>query len=271
MEIERGRVFVRAWPAGPLDVTGKAAIVGVAEITGCFRDEIIHDIVILEGMEGVALCPTGSSHPTEYDVADHQVESVLTSEQWRRPSPESGMDGGGLFLRRVRGPASTGTLCIVAGLLSTDALRDQTMLDLKGSLEGSLLLSGETCVRHLQTNGATLSQILNRPIWGWDTEPWGLRSTMAIKAIDACIRYEKLLDGAPEDHPGEMESLSRGYGGSVMGTSFRDDDFSLFKRKWREKFDPMPRDGIETAAQQEETSRRAMEIIREMEGRRHVA
>lgn len=264
MRIIRGRAFVRAWEPRHGEAVGTAALVGFAEIDGDVDDEVIHGMALLQGTASVMLTATGTRMVPEDDIRASGVDDLLRSSEWPRPDLLTGMDGGGILVRRTRVPCEKGATFIIVGLISTNTLRDQTMVDLAGDLAGVVIVDGQACARHLDTNGCTLSQVLGLPIWGWMDRKWGIRSTMALDVIDACTRYDQLLAGHAEHEPGEMERLSRGPAGWVLNAGRSDPKYQRFRALWIERHGLTRWDGYETAEDQDETSRRAEDIVREI-------
>lgn len=262
MRIIRGQAFVRAWPAGYGETVGKAAMVGFVEMEGQVDDEMVHGVAMLGNGDGITLTATGTRLAPEYDFTDCDIDAILRSHSWPRPEVASGMDGGGLLLRRTRVASGSGTIFILIGLMSTDALRDQTMVQIAGDAEGVMVVWAETCARSLKTNGSTLSQVLKLPMWGWGEEPWGIVCTLNLATIDECRRYEELLAGEPEKEPGEREALERGRPGSVFYCSRTDSSYQRFKAEWLRRYGPAEWDGVHTASDQAEGERRATEIVR---------
>lgn len=265
MRIIRGDAFVRAWPAAHGETVGNAALVGIVEVQGDVHDEIIHGVALLENGSDILLSSTGRSVNPDYDIRGSDVDAILRSQSWPRPTADVGLDGGGVLLRRTRIPAAeNNTTCVLIALLSTDALEDQTMVVVNGDIEGSLTVADQHCVRHLETNGSSLSQILKRPLWGWDAGKWGPTSTLHLDVIDGCRRLEELWNGSAEEAPGEREKLERGHAGCVLRTGRTDERYMRFRTIWREKYGPIQWDGAETQAQQDLFGERALEIIREI-------
>ena len=265
MRMRRGRAFVRMWPAGKVDGPAKAAIIGIAECPLDVSDEKIHGFAAMNAGGTTMLTPTGHVGRIEGDIADHDVGSILTQCDWPRPSKETGLDGGGLLLRRTRAPAADGTVaCVIVGLLSGDVLRDQTILELSGDDAGNVRIEDERCVKHLATNGETLGHVMHRPLWGWDGEPWGLVSSLRLDVTDQCRRLDELDHGAPEKWAGERKTLERGHAGSVLRSGRSDERYLEYRRIYRETYGPMQIGDVQTAAQQEEQGRKVNEVIRRM-------
>jgi len=274
MQVHRGRAFVRAWPRRRDDATGTAAVVGLIECSGDVEDEVIHGMALTTIQGTVLLAATGKTmhrderygHPFEDKASD--IDYVLTGRSWPRPDPTSGLDGGGLMVRRTRAPAPEGrTIFILTGLMSTDELVDQTMVEVEGRLDGTLMLGGAKCAKSLGTNGSTLCQVMKMPLWEWDDGDWVLTSTMHLDALDECRRLEQMREGLVEASSGEIEKLERGMAGDVMGTGRRDGSYQEFRRRWRERHGPMDGRrwrGWETAAEADETTRRTSVIAKEM-------
>ena len=265
MIVHRGRAFARAWPREYGDETGKAALVGIAEVSDPIEDDGIHGLALTTTPAGISLTSTGVVLATEYDHGFDDIDALLRHDQWPRPVPALGLDGGGVAIRRTRAPASPGLRCVMLiALLSTDAIADETMVDIHGDTPGVLHVGAPDCARHLDTRGTSMSQILKKPIWGWD-EPWGFVSTLRLESQDDCRRLEALMAGADEHEPGERERLERGGAGSLLGLSRRHDgDYGRFREEWLRRHGPGDWSAVLTAAQMNAKERLVGSLIREM-------
>ena len=242
-----------------------AAMVGIAECTPDTAMERIAGFAAIHVGDAVRLAPTGYVAELGDYMADHDPGAILTSADWPRPAAETGLDGGGYALRLTRAPSSPGLVaCILTALYSGDALQDQTMVDIAGDASGNLTVAPGACVRHLGTNGSTLSHVMRLPIWGWDDDPWGLVYLTRLDLADECRRFEDLLNGSEEAHPGEKATLLAGRAGSVMGTGMRDDEYQRFRTLYRQMHGNDAHEECRTAERQAEHGRRVEAVVRRM-------
>jgi hypothetical protein len=261
--IRRARLFIRAWTAGRNGSTPKAAVFGICETEGEDPVEMVRGYVLSGTASGGMLVPTGQVLIPCCDIADHDAGSIMTSLDWPRPSETTGLDGGGILLRRLRTPSPEGrTLNILIGVMSGEIVPDQSMMDAEEDAAGVLHLSAPECVRHLKTDGSTVSQIMELPIWGWGAEQWGLHSTLRADVAADCHRLDAIRNGVTDEAPGERERLERGYAGSILATGSRDDIYQRYRRLMFERYGHQPYAEMLTAGEINALACRSREIVK---------
>jgi hypothetical protein len=268
MEIIRSKGFVRAWPAEMQSEKCKAAIVGIMEIEGNVVDERIHSFTMMKAGDDFILNSTGNIiDPCEkYGETNnpiHSTDFILTGNDWERPEIKTGIDGGGVFFRKVPVPAERGQTYHFISLVSTNELQDQSFVEITGNLDEGMFLSYHSCARQLQTNGKTLSQIMGMPIWGWQEEPWGLITTVNEEVAKEMQLLGDIRDGKPEEYEGQRDRLEKGYAGEMLAKT-SDPLFAKFKKIMSERYGPFKYYGYMTASENEQLKKRSREIIAEL-------
>ena len=260
-----GRAFVRAWPADAGEPDGRVALVGIVRCPLDVDDEVILGHALIDDGERLTLAPTGWRGVPEWCIGDHDVGSILTGCDWPRPAAGTGLDGGGILLRRTEAPSPEGTVtCILVCLLACDALPDRTFVDVEADASGVVSLGAPQPAGDLVTDGMTLSQILRLPLWGWEDEPWGLVWTLRLDVVAQCRRLDDLAMGSAERFAGERAGLERGPAGSVMGTGARDPEYQRFRRLFREEHGSAAGEAVLTRTAQEEHARRVESVLRRL-------
>ena len=177
------------------------------------------------------------------EVPDYgeEIAGHVTSSIWPRPTPGTGIIGGGLLFRKTRLSARAGyeTLIFSTCLYApAQVLAHQKRYSIIGRTTPSGSL--ERLVIHDPIENELLSQIgigmnalLKQPAWGWGTEPFALQSTMHLDTIDQCSEIRRLLD--QENRTGEEETrlqqLRHTPAWSVINLSRDDKTFGEFLQR----------------------------------------
>lgn len=263
--IHRGQLFVRGgWRDGARTLH---AVAGYAQVDADAEQHVVTGYAAQRMPDGVLL--TGTTHREDIEaddgyVAAGEVDRLITGTRWPRPGGD--LAGGGLVLRRTRIPAPEGqATMIVAGLFSSDGalLDDQHTASIGGTVGGTLVIDGWRCVRHWNTNGSTLSQVLKSRRWGWGEEPWGAVSTMDLASIDEAMALETLL-ADPDAEQAEIDRLRRTPGGGARCGGEADEKYQRFRRQMVDKAGPLRWDGVLSRSEGERRDRIAERIVRDM-------
>ncbi len=257
--IVRSQAYVRAWSN-----SGHIALVGFAECSGEVQDEIIHGNILLGNGDHHILVSTGARIEVEDGYRKgSEIDAIATSNSW--PAPPEKQEGGGLFMRKTRYPSSEGTaLFIILILLQSSAFDDQTLVEIEGDLS-SLHIGPPQCAKHLETMGCNLSQVLKKPVWGWEKEKWGAQSTMDLQTIDECMRLLHLQDHPEEAADGECENIGHDVHWIVKNRE-KDGEFKKYVEEMKKRGLVDPWDRRVTETRQAEIEQAGMEILREICG-----
>lgn len=204
---------------------------------------------------------TGEKIPLASECAYWDTAGLVTSLEFPAPPEWMGMGGGGLILRQMRHPASTPGYSTYNALLvcrnTPRNLDHKTIYDLAETPMRGLALSA-SCELDFEPNGMALSQISKAPIWGWDDEPWGINSTLALSAIDEAQAYQDREDaGIP--HPDDLSINVRS-----LFYHYRDKEFLEFTRKMKAAGHNLRWDATPTKTQTEKYEEAANAIIRDI-------
>ena len=196
-------------------------------------------------------------HQRASDLAD-----LATHLQIPRPKADTGLQGGGLVLRETRLSTVEGRSIYLA-LLILSLEPDSIDCDLRYELSGASLKASTPL--SFDPAGMALPQIQKLPIWGWDEEPWGPVSTLALDIIDEAMKIEPLTNRprtAAEEQ--RYQKHMRGPAGDLFRSREHDDKFSCYLRALRHRVPPLSWDGRITQAQQATREKLTASIIREL-------
>lgn len=248
MRITRGAAYVRCWPARSPDTIGKAAVVGVVETAGSVDEEITHEIVLTTADDVRLLDATGRTFDADpqwgdrFDDRSSEIDHILTGRRWTRPAAEHDLDGGGLMFRRTRAPAPDGCMVyVMAGVVATDALIDDVVMDVEGATDAMRLLRADRD-HGMTTRGSNMSHILHSMTFDWHRGPWGISSSMHVDVLDECLALQRIYDGATGD-PTLRERLEKGPAGWILShcnpdrRSSVDDLYARYRRMMIERLE----------------------------------
>jgi hypothetical protein len=266
MKIFKGQIYVRSWPAKAME-SAKTAIVGI-----CLADDSNYEDKDLEQIKGYILNRENDAElqfiPSGYEkicsnIKTLDASSILTSQEWPRPSRETGMEGGGLFFRKINARIDDRQVFLVLGVFDCMVCEDHMMWDISGKT-GTCVLFTNPRVPGVETRGESLGCVLKKPFWGWDKEKFCLTHSLHMDVAKMCERYDLLEMGlAQESYEGEFEEL-RTYVESEMYFNRKDELFQTFRKKMIKENGSVWSRAIETRSEKENFSKRSMEIIRDL-------
>lgn len=248
--------------------------VGIIEAPiGTFEPERILGLVAASDGDSLIMGLTGYAKECVEDHGEDIAHHAIY-HQWPAPDAESGFSGGGILLRRTMLPAREGheTMCAVTCLSTTqDMVQDRRMYAMAAAEaatggRGILTLRDPTeCPELSKTSG--LRALLRTPVWGWEDEKVGLRSTMTLETIAETQEVRRLLGMSKRtaDEDARLERLKRtSPGWHVIANTEGDADFAEFMKRMpatlRDDDWSMP----VTASQHAERERVAADIVRGM-------
>lgn len=214
---ERGRLFIRQCGGHVPEGSALIAMIGVLEVPDAaeWRREVLHDFALIRSGDEVLLSFQGEDRPLPDHAPCTDLAGLATSIDAYAPCRTLtglGWGGGTMTLRDTRAPSPEGTrlaLVLAIARVPEGVLPDAHMADLtvhsrsdgsRRPATGSIVVA-DACDPATVT-GEALSSIHKTPIWGWDGETYGFRSTMRLDVIDDCTRLQDIIlsgDGDPEE------------------------------------------------------------------------
>jgi len=258
------------------------AIAGILEVPkGSLKDEVVFPFMCASGDEFdgfLAMSPreVDDYYPHEAD----DLGSLVTRPIWT--SPGSGFNGGSIYVRRTRMPASAEhEILAFAGVLvfSGKPLDELSIYEMASTSRLGFLNSfgGESgmdvvakipCIELNKMKGNAFAQLLKLPIWGFSDEKVGFRSTMRLDVIDECEELSRLLaDGETTVTSKRAAILDAGYAGEIVGSrsvGAKDEKFSRFLEIMRERGSPPRWDAVMTQTELDHLDVVARDAMREV-------
>lgn len=277
----RGQLIVwdmRAEPKSDFKITNYAGVGIVEAPTGTLPEHQMHGFIGLADRDGgLLLPPTGHMRDISTDVRAHEIGYTVTNPIWPRPSPASGVNGGGFYFRRTRMPAPIGREILMIAIVATldsgelannhryDLSANARPLGLPGHGLALKLTKAENLDDQIET-GQSLAQLLKNPIWGWNAEKFGFVSTMDLQTIDECQRYDDLIsEQKPSaEQQAEIEELNHTEAGWILCNHRHDVKFAHFTQQMNDHEPPYRWDGFVTAASEQRREKIAKTIIQRL-------
>ena len=196
-------------------------------------------------------------------IGDHDLGAALTELNYRlgignRP-------GGSLILRKTRKAGRPDCDILMAAIVLKDAEVDfdhKRLQTIAG--ENGVFFVRPADEVPFEPNGMAFLSFLREPVWGWDNEPWGFRSTMRLDVIDQCQELSDLLEGKLPSDPAREAELARGPAGSIVKyPRERDAEYRKFLAAMN-AYDVPRWDEVVTASRNQELSERAAAVVRDL-------
>lgn len=284
--IKRGQILVReigrssnSWGNGALtDPRTDYAMIGILEVPSVSYDQHWVRGFIGHEVDGhFCLIFTEFLRPLQLGGAQ-DLGSLATQSIWPRPHVVSQYGGGGLVLRNTRAPAANGrriVFVLAVASLRPGALKHHHLYEVHGSAgywpstpdsnnPGCFELFNPTFVDGL--DGEAFTNLLKKPLWGWEVEPYAFVSTLDLRSIDKVHEIQSLLD-KPDRTPAEENQLAvllRTDAGSVFSVSAREADYAEFRRQMNAEMGPLRWDAVLSASQLAQRDAVASRIVRSL-------
>lgn len=213
---------------------------------------------------------TGQTDVTGEVVAE-DMGSTMLRPIWPMPRKGSGQAGGGMLARSAAIPSPEGTETMLIAMLlraPATAIADRRMYRLHGdlSVDGRMLVLDEPRRCPIaEVNGEGINRIYHEPVWGWDNEPFGIRSLMDGRTIAMCEEYLTLdtMEGRTPAQQARYDEMRHSEARWVVNHT--DEKYLEYRRRMYDRHGRKPFAGVETAGQIADHERQSMEVLRDME------